>query len=104
MKDTAIIYEWIENGKEHQKEISREDFYAMFDGLTKGFEKLGDNEISKKLIKIIPEVDKIFINKDNNETQDVPSIAYYTNGDRKLLKIMRRHEIVWSMLNKYCTE
>ena len=28
MKDTAIIYEWIENGKEHQKEISREDFYA----------------------------------------------------------------------------
>ena len=43
MKDTAIIYEWIENGKEHQKEISREDFYAMFDGLAKGFEKLGDN-------------------------------------------------------------
>ena len=104
MKDTAIIYEWIENGKEHQKEISREDFYAMFDGLAKGFEKLRDNEISKKLIKIIPEVDKIFINKDNNETQDVPSIAYCTNGDRKLLKIMRRHEIVWSMLNKYCTK
>lgn len=104
MKDTAIIYAWKENGKEHQKEISREDFYAMFDGLAKGFEKIGDNEISKKLIEIIPEADKIFINKDINETQDIPSIAYSTNGDEQLVKIMRRHEIVWSILNKYCTE
>ena len=104
MKNAAIIYEWTENGKEHQKEVCREDFYAMFDGLARGFEKIGDNEISKKLIKIIPEVDKLSINIDMNETQDVPSIVYWTNGDRQLLKIMRRHEIVWGILNKYCTE
>ena len=104
MKNTAIIYEWIEKDKKHQKEICRDDFHAMFDGLSKGFEKIGDNEICKKLIKIIPEVDKISINMDANETQDVPSIAYYTNGKRELLKIMRRHEIVWGILNKYCTE
>ena len=104
MKNTAIIYSWRENGNDYQKEISREDFYAMFDGLAKGFEKIGDNEISKKLVKIIPEADKIFIDKDINETQDVPSIEYYTNGDVQLIKIMRRHKIVWSILDKYCTE
>lgn len=104
MKDSAIIYEWVQNGQKHQKEISREDFYAMFKGLAKGFEKLGVNEISKQLIEIIPEVDKIFISKDNNETQDVPCIAYWINGNKNLLKIRRRHVIIWSILNKYCTE
>lgn len=104
MKNTDIIFEWIENGRKHETEVSRESFYAMFDGLAKGFEKIGDNEISKKLVKIIPEADKIFINKDINETQDVPSIAYSTNGDVKLIKIMRRHEIVWAIFDKYCVE
>ena len=104
MKDTAIIYGWRENGTDHQKEIDRNDFYAMFDGLAKGFEKVGDNEISKKLVEIIPEVDKIFINKDINETQDVPSIEYHVADEANLIKIMRWHNIVWSILNKYCTE
>ena len=104
MKKTAIIYEWVERSKKHQKEICREDLYAIFEGLAKGFEKMGDNEISKKLIEIIPEVDRICINKDANETQDVPSIVYYSNGNKNLLKIMRGHKIVWSILEKYCTE
>ena len=88
----------------YQKKIDRKDFLAIFDGLAKGFEEIGDNEISKKMVEIIPEVDEIFVNQDVNETQDVPSIAYYINGNVQLMKIMRRHNIVWSILNKYCTE
>ncbi len=104
MKKTAIIYEWIEEGKDYQKEVDRKAFYSMFEGLAKGFGKIGDNEISKKLVKVIPKVDKICINKDLNDTQDVPSIICTTNGTRNLIKIMRRHVIVWSILNKYCTK
>lgn len=104
MKETVIIYSWRKNGNDHQKEISREDFYAMFDGLRKVFEKIGDDEISKKMVEIIPELDKIFINQDVNETQDIPGIVYTINGKEKLMKIMRRHEIVWSIFNKYCAE
>ncbi len=104
MKNTAIIYAWRKDGKDYQKEVNRVDFYSMFDGLAKGFEKIGDNEISKKLTEIIPQVDKIFINNDINETQDVPCIAYCTDGEEQLIKIKRRHKIVWSILNKYCTE
>ena len=104
MKETAITYGWISHGKNYQKKIDRKDFLAIFDGLAKGFEEIGDNEISKKMVEIIPEVDEIFVNQDVNETQDVPSIAYYINGNVQLMKIMRRHNIVWSILNKYCTE
>ena len=104
MKDTAIIYKWIEKGKENQKEICRKDFLAIFNGLLIGFERAGDNQVSKQLVKFIPEMDEIFINKDMNETQDIPSIAYFINGERKLLKIMRRNEVVWSILNKCCTK
>lgn len=104
MKKTAIIYSWKKDGEEHKKEISRKDFYDMFDGLKKGFAKSGDNEISKKMVEIIPEIEEIYINKDINETQDVPSVVYTINGEKKMLKIMRYHNIVWSILEKYCTE
>lgn len=104
MKETSIIFSWKENGKDYQKEISREHFYAMFDGLEKGFKELKDNEISKKMCKVIPEVDKIFINKDHNETQDIPFVICYINNTMDIIKIMRRHKIVWSILDKYCTE
>ena len=106
MKSTAFIFAWKENGKVYQKEINRADFFAMFDGLAKGYKNMGDNanEISKKLANIIPEVDRIFIDMDNNETQDVPSVQYLIKGKDQLLKIRRRHRIVWSILNDYCTE
>lgn len=105
MKDTKILYSWQEKEQIHQRNIEREDFYAMFDGLAKGFEKLGDNEISKKLIEIIPDVNKIFINKDINETQDEPFIVYYmSEKEPQIMKIKRRNDIVWSILLKYCTK
>ena len=104
MKDTAITYSWTRNGEFYQKEIDREDFFSMFKGLEKGFEKIGDNEISKKLVEIIPEVDEININYDISINQDIPCIACVINGDLELIKIMRCHEIIWSILKKYCTE
>ena len=103
MKDTKIKLRWIEEGEEHKKELDREKMYEVFEGLVKGFER--DNYISRKMIsEIVPDVDSIFINKDYNSTQDVPSMAYKIDGVNYLLKIKRYHKIVWSILNKYCTE
>ena len=102
MKDTAIILSWKNSGQEYLREIDREDFYYIFLGLAKGYDKIGDNEISKTMIKIIPEVDKIFINKDINETQNIPFIECYINEKICILKIMRRHRIVWSILTDHC--
>ena len=99
MEDEEVV----EVAKEYI-EAGYDAYEGIIDGLAKGIEKIGDNEISKKLTEIIPQVDKIFINNDINETQDVPCIAYCTDGEEQLIKIKRRHKIVWSILNKYCTE
>ncbi len=102
MKDTAIIFGWRDKKQEYKVEINREDFYAIFYGLARGYHKIGDNQISKKLLEIIPEVDKIFINMDYNRTQDVPFIEYAINKEVGILKIMRCHRIVWSILEDHC--
>lgn len=104
MKNTEIIIEWVENSKMYEKSVDRNDMYVIFDGLAKGYAKPKDNEISKKLLKIIPEVDKIFINKDRNKSCDVPFIAYHIGEEMNVIAIRRYHEIVWSILRKYCTE
>ena len=102
MKGTKINLRWIADSRQYKKELNREKMYEVFEGLVNGFE--GDNYISKKMIsEIIPEADSIFINKDANSTQDVPSIAYKIDGKDYLLKIIRYHKIVWSVLDKYCT-
>lgn len=104
MKDTAIIFGWRNNEEEYIIQVDREGFYSIFYGLARGYHKIGDNTISKKMVEIIPEVDKIFINKDFNKTQDIPFIAYSINGDMKILKIRRCHRIVWSILEDHCKE
>lgn len=102
MKDYTIIFSWKKNQEVHQKELERNEVYAVFDGLVKGYASVDNNQISKKLVRIIPEVDKIFINADHNGTQDVPYIVYYINGERKILKIKRCHKIVWTIFDEYC--
>ena len=102
MKETTINFCWLEKGMRYQKELKRDEVYAIFDGLVKGYASADNNEISKKLVQIIPEVDKIFINRDHNETQDVPFIVYYINDEVHILKIRNCHKIVWTILNEYC--
>ena len=103
MKSTAIKLTWVQAGKKYEKELNREDLYAVFCGLAAGFRD--DNTISQNMIQdIIPYADEIFINKDFNETQNVPTIVYFIDDDKSILKIMRYHKIVWSILDKLCTE
>ena len=97
-----FVLKWIEKGKKHQILVSREKMLAVFEGIALGFSD--DNVISKKLIELIPYVDEIKINKDLNETQDVPCITYMINGERGIIKIIRYHKIIWAILDKYCSE
>lgn len=97
-----IILKWVEKGKKHKKLICREKFLAVFEGIAIGFSD--DNEISKKLVELIPYLEEIKVNKDLNETQDVPFITYKVNGEKGIIKIIRYHKIVWSILNKFCSE
>lgn len=102
MKCTKITLKWKEKEGDFRKELDRQEVLEVFRGLVKGFSD--DNEISKQLVEIIPEVDEIHINRFYNSIQDVPLITYYINGKENVLKIIRYHKIVWSILDKYCTE
>ena len=103
MLDTQnIIIKWIERNEHYQKVLDRQEVMAVFEGLAIGFS--GDNEISEKLVEIIPEVEEIKINKDINATQEIPCITYVINGKVEVLKIIRYHKIVWAILNKYCSK
>lgn len=93
---------WIEQGEAYEKELVRLEVMAVFYGLYKGFAE--DNEISEKLVKILPDVEWIKINKDHNETQEVPCITYKANDIVGVMKIIRHHKIVWTILNTYCTK
>lgn len=100
MKDTKIKFQWRENKKEHEKMIDRKEFFAIFDKLAKDYAPY-DNIISEELVKIIPNVDKVRIDEDFNNSQDVPIIVCFINSEHKIIKINRCHKIVWKRLHNY---
>ena len=98
----VIVLKWVENGQRYVKEIDRQEMLEKFQKLVAEYQD--NNEISRKLTKIIPTAQYIFIQKDYNETQEVPSISYKINEVVGILKILRHHKIVWGILTEYCQQ
>lgn len=102
MKET-ISLKWIRNGELGVCEVNRQEFLQRFQELVKNYPD--NNEISQKLVKIIPHATQIKINYDINQTQDTPVITYRIHNDvLGILKILRHHKIVWNTLNEYCKD
>ena len=101
MSKTFII-ELIWNGEQvSSKEWNRENFMRLMESIKDTF--VANNEISKKFIEIIPEVDLIKIDNDRNRDLDVPFVtAVLSNGGEKHIRIPRSHRLIWEILNE-CT-
>ncbi len=95
-----IIFIWKENGKECIKEIERKEFYNLMDSIKKSFSD--DNEISSKLVEIIPNLVSITIDKERNIQLEVPFIVCNFGDATKIIEIKRYHKIIWAIFNKYC--
>lgn len=102
MKSSNIVFRWRERGADYQRLLNRKEVFGYFDKLAKEYPD--DNEISLKLLGILPEMDKFFIDKDTNDTREVPMVEYMINGKYDALKIMRCHKKVWGQLDKYCRQ
>ena len=100
MKKEEITFIWKENGKEHIKEIERKEFYELMKSIKKSFSD--DNEISSKLVEIIPNLISITIDKDRNSQKDTPFITCECSSGSKIIEIKRYHKIIWAILDKYC--
>jgi len=100
-KQLQITLRWRKDKKDYEKGIDRASFYAVMDGIRKGFSD--DNEISSFFCdNIIGQVDKIFIDKDRIEQIDEPFIQYEIGNEKRILKIIRYHKIIWAILDGYC--
>ena len=99
MRKDDLELNWLSKGKGYVKEVDRQAMYDVMDSIAKAFGH--DNEISTVLCKVIPDADWIFIDKDLNETKDIPFINCKVNGEVKVIEIIRHHKIIWSILNGY---
>ena len=103
MADKDLIkLKYVEGKKVYQGTINRQEFLNHMNYLVEKF--TDNNEISKKLAGLIPEMSHILINKDMNDTQDVPFVYYKLDGSSEghILKILRFHSIIWGFLERYC--
>lgn len=96
--NNEIILTWREQGKDFSKSIKRRCLMATFKGLAEGF--ANNNEISKKLLKVIPEATMLHINWDC--TSDVNRVYYTINETTNSIPIINAHNVVWAVLRKYC--
>ena len=98
--NTELTLKWKKEGKIFKKEIERLKMIAPFEKLIKEFKN--NNEISKKLVKVIPVATEIHINWDC--TADVNRVYYTIEGATKSIPIIGAHSIVWTKLKELCTE
>ena len=94
-----IILKWIKGSKERFREIDRQSFYDLMNSIKVAFQD--DNRVSSFFCDIIPRVEWIKINKDNNESRDIPFIEYGIDDETHILEIRRYHKIIWSILEGY---
>lgn len=101
MREEPIIFIWKTEGQEYSKKVDRELFYNLMKSIKTTF--WDDNEISKKLLRYIPDLETINIDKDRNSQIDIPFIACKMKNKKEdiIVPIRKRHEIIWSILNKY---
>lgn len=98
MKNSKIFIERIFEGKRFQNDVDRKEIIKYFTWLKDRFPD--DNEISKKLLTVLDEVDCIYMNDDENANREVPFIEVVTNEERNIIKIIRHHKIVWTKLRE----
>lgn len=97
-----IKLKYVEGKKVYEGTINRQEFLNHMNYLVEEFPD--NNEIAKKLVRLIPEMNHILINKDMNDTQDVPFVYYKLDGSSEghILKILRFHSIIWGFFERYC--
>ena len=87
------------NKKETTSEVEKGDLMVAMEYLKETYEK--NNEVSKKLVEIIPDLKSIIIYESRCNEMDVPKI-WCTKKDEALvgIDVRRSHKIIWQLLNE----
>ena len=99
-KNIEIIFFGADSKVGERRLIDREKFIYQMEGLKRGF--INDNEVATKFLDKIEEIVTIEIDEEIYKTQDVPFVIIWTEEtERKVLKIRRNNQIIWSILLGY---
>lgn len=98
MKKADIIVKRKVNGTLMERSVNREKTIKYFSWLKEEFAE--DNQMSKKLLEYLSDIDCISINDDRNECMDVPFVVLETDGNSVVFEIRRCNAIVWTKLRE----
>lgn len=98
MKDRIVVLEWKKKNEYFQKELERYQIIKLFEGLIK---KHPENcEVSKKIVEVLPEVDKLYIDWDSQ--LDVKELYYQIGDETKGIPIIHHNKVIWNYLKLWC--
>ena len=99
MKKTEIVLQYVTvEGKQKEGIIKRNEFLEIMEYFKNTYPS--NNEVSSKLVPVIPEIDTILINK--RVARDTPFIVYVIDSKLYWLDINANHRKIWSCLDDYC--
>ena len=102
MREEHIKIEWVKNGKTHEREVDRKEFYDVMNGIRK--EYWDDNYHSTYFCNCIEDLRAIHINMDINKWIETPYVVCEIKDKKEMRKIIRHHKIIWAKLEGYCEE
>ena len=92
-----------ENGVVYNGRISKERILSDMKFVEKEYPDRNEN--AKWFIQVVPEVVKICIDDDYNETQDMPFVTVMMKDGRNIMrKILRNQYVIWGYIKRYCAD
>mgnify|MGYP000001921124 FL=1 len=100
-KDKIIFVKNQADGSKKKRKQSRKQVIRSFKKLVEDYPD--NNEISKRLLTILPEVDKVIIPVEDLNRNN-PYIICQINKETKMLEISRNHKICWKILKNFAAK
>ena len=99
MKEKDIILKWRRKGREHSKEVNRQEFLNLMNNVKLFYSE--DSQFSVFFCRIIPNIDYIWVDMDRNDEFKIPFIEYELDERRYIVEIPRKHKMIWLIIEEY---
>ena len=102
MKQPEVFtLKWKRQNEYYETELSKDEVFATFEGIMKGFPN--NNKNAKILVKLIPIIDEIYIDFDRKTNEKKLDIIM-ENIIISSISIEDCHIAIWAIWNAYCMD
>ena len=94
-----ISVKWKNKNEIRSRRWKLDHLYETMKGYQKGFPD--DNQYASIFVKLLPQINQVFIDYDRNEDLQVPEIHYAKiNYERGTVPVPRTHTLIWDTWEK----